>query len=1720
MVKLAIVGMESFFGNCYGLDNFQHSIYEANQHFIPVPHTRYQNIQTTQNIHSKNDFDSEQSSLGAYIENFEIDTFYFKIPPHDLDKYDTQQLLMLKVIDNALRDADLDEKGKLLQNMAIVTVIKDEPVLEMKTGSDSSDKSFLKQQKNLVYNKISSLWNISGPNFSVCVEENSVFDALEIAKMLLTVGSADAVVVGAVNLANNSALWYDRLASMNTGKPTLSYDRNGNGSMLGEGAGAIVLKRYEKAKQDSDRIYAVIDSVVVTHKASATPSESARQCCYRAFEEAEVEPTDIGYLEVFGSGIEEQDKAEINGLLQAYHVPGAELSCAIGSVKSNIGHTYIASGIASLIKTALCLYNRYIPATPQWSGFKKPEIWENSPFYVPTESRPWLLTKEQTKRVAAINSLDKNANFSHAIISEDPSQENRSNKSLQESACYLCPIAANELSALLEQLDVLEQKIKNSSSLSATASEIWSAFHSNSQATYALAIVGHNKKELLREIERGRKGVADAFAQGKEWKSPVGSYFTAKPLGKKGTVAFVYPGAFNSYIGMGRKLFNLFPKTYDRVASFVCDQSQFFRDKQLYPRSLHQLSKRQLEDLETQFLSDTLGLQVSGTGFSVLWTFIMKEYFQVQPQVAFGYSMGESSMLYALNVWVSAEEVSNFVHSSPIFQTRLAGSKTVLHDYWGLSQANAGEDLWHSYVLMAPVSAVKTCLERESQVYLTNINTPTEVVIGGEPQACLRVIQALKCEAFRAPADMVLHCEPTVSEYRELIKLNTTDVNNVKNINFYSSAHYDLLRLDKESLAHSISQGFSQLVDFPRLVHQVYEDGARIFIELGPGNTCSRWISENLQQKEHITMSVNRRGVDDFTAIVRVLAQLLSHRVSMDLSPLYSPILESVKTKKTLIKTVTPDSLPLIPANNTTSETKRSENSAVEKPSNIVLDESQVLEFAKGQVSRVLGKDFESIDPYTKRVRLPSPPYLFVSRVTKLEGQRGEYDTGFIQTEYDVPQDAWYSVDGQIPLGIYEEAGQGILLLLGYLGTDFENQGKRSFRLLDLTATFLCEPPQEVKTLRYDIKIDSYVRTTSNLIVFFHADCFVGDKQIIKISGGCAGLFSEEELEQGQGIIVTEREEKERSRIQKKSFQPLLLCQKSTFEKDDLLHLSQGNIAACFGDNYEQNGLNPSLRLPSKMLTMVDRVISVDPKGGVAGLGLVIAEKTVEPKDWYFLCHFKNDPTMPGSLMIEGSSQVLQFYTLFLGLQKCTLDARFQPISQRPQVSRFRGQVTPTSGKLIYRLEVMEISLSPTPFVICNVDIIFGDKTIATAQNLGWQLSEKPEQTLLVKQNLLQKPVLFNESQVQELTKGAVATCLGPEYQIYDNRRSVCLPNRDLCLVSRILEFEGKRHDLTKTANLVTEYDVSPEAWFFRHNSYPYLPYCTYIEIAGQPCIFLGVYLGAPLLLPEENLHFRNLDGKGTILRDVDVRGKTITDKVHLKSSTVVQGAIIQKFDFQLLCDGELFYQSEMVFGYFSDQMLANQVGLDGGKVVRPWYEDDKNEYLSAIAINLKNPLFQEKFYQAPLSKPYYHLAHGQLNFLDEVLIVEAGGKYQQGYIYGSKDISPTDWYFPYHFYQDPVMPGSLGIEAILQAMQVYALQLDLGRQFKSPRFGQVFNHEMTWKYRGQVTPENHKMYFEVHISKIDVNNERVIIVGDASLWKDNMRIYEVKDIAISLLES
>jgi PfaB family protein len=1827
--KLAIIGMDAHFGSCGSLDAFDRICYEGKQNFIPLPPKRWQGIEEIPELLKQ--YGLDEPPQGGYIKDFEMDFLRFKIPPRDEDQLIPQQLLMLKVADNAIRDAGIKEGG----NVAVIVAMGTELTLhqfrgrcdlswQIKAGLNQANITLSPEQiaelenitkdslhepaqlnqytsfiGNVMASRISALWNFSGSSFTISAEENSVFKALEIAQLLLAHGEVDGVVVGAVDLAGSfeNVLLRNQISPINQGVNTLSFDENTNGWMIGEGAGAVVLKLHKTALEENQRIYSVIDAISCTQDNSwenfskTKSAETIEKTCLLAFKEAVIPPKDIGYLEVFGSGILLEDRAEIKGLNLAYKTNENHLSCAIGSVKANIGNTYAASGIASLIKTALCLYHRYIPATPQWTSPKMPEIWQGSPFYVATESKTWFLEPGQAKRVAAINGLGLDGACSHLILSEELSQQQRPSKYLEQTPFYLFPLAANNQASLLEQIDSLKNAIANSENLSKTAQQAFKTLQKYSQPPYTLAIIGHNQTELLKEIDFAIAGVKNAFEKQGEWYSPLGSYFTANPLGKKGQVAFVYPGMGSSDIAIGKDIFRLFSEIYEKFSTLTKEVGEVLQEKLLYPRSLTKLSASELVEKQAEFLNNGVAMCQSGISLAILYTLIIKDYFQVQPDIAFGYSLGEaSSMLFALGVWCDDGTLSHKLVESPIFKNELCGECLGIDKFFKsqLNQELDKKENWLSFLLKAPLVSVRQAIKQEKCVYITFINTAKEVIIAGEPNACLRVIATLNCNYLPIKFKNALHCEVAKSEYQGLIKLHTIPIHTNPNIQFYSAIDGVPISLNTDSIAKNSARLVCQTVDFPKICDRVYEDGARIFIELGSKNNCSRWISKNLLDKEHVAMSINTKGANDYTNIIKVLAKLISHRVSLDLSPLYFSDTDNSSIVKSIIKRITLGGSSIRSQILTPENKQLFQNQSLSKPmkqdihphnqeikiiqlqlanaqiippqgresdiklppvqkeiqkastisssqvinTHIIWNEADLLEFAEGNISNVFGQEYKIIDTYSRRVRLPMPPYLLVSRVTKLQATKGSFKPCTMTTEYDIPNNAWYSVDKQIPWAIAVESGQCDLLLISYLGIDFENKGHLVYRLLDCTLTFLDDLPKEGETLRYDIKINSFVRNGDNLLFFFSYECFVGNKMVLKMDGGCAGFFSDEQLQQGKGVIYSEKELAEKNKIKKHYFEPLLICQKTSFDKSDLLSLTKGNITTCFGEHYWQDNLNPSLRLPPKDILMLDNVTSIEPAGGAWGLGLIIAEKNLEPQDWYFPCHFKNDQVMAGSLMAEGCGQLLQLYLLYLGLQISTTDARFQAIPGLRQVVRCRGQVTPMSGKLIYRMEITEIGLTPKPYAKSNVEIILNGKIIVHFQDLGLQLSEKKPtnvnpihtQTNLPKfsQQSLQKPALLNESQVQEFCTGSVSKCFGAEYEIYDEGdvKTSRMPNTHLNFVNRVLSVQGTRHQLTKGSSIITEYDVPLKPWYYRQNSSPNVPYSVLMEIALQPCGFLSAYLGTTLLYPHESLFFRNLDGKGHLVKNIDIRGKTITNTSQLISSSNVQGSIIQSFDFQMVCDGEVFYQGDATFGHFSQKALSNQIGLDKGKDIRPWYEKENIKQLPEIKIDLKTVDSRAKYYQIKPHQPNYRLANHQLDLLHEVMIIESGGKSDQGYIYATKNVNPNDWFFKCHFYLDPVMPGSLGVESIIQAMQVYALELGLGKYLKSPQFTSLTDHTTVWKYRGQIPHGQTEMYLEIHITKIEVTEEKVIIVGDASLWKPGLRIYEIKDVAICLQES
>jgi acyl transferase domain-containing protein/3-hydroxymyristoyl/3-hydroxydecanoyl-(acyl carrier protein) dehydratase len=872
------------------------------------------------------------------------------------------------------------------------------------------------------------------------------------------------------------------------------------------------------------------------------------------------------------------------------------------------------------------------------------------------------------------------------------------------------------------------------------------------------------------------------------------------------------------------------------------------------------------------------------------------------------------------------------------------------------------------------------------------------------------------------------------------------------------------------------------------------------------------------------------------------------------------------------------------------------------QPKEIIWDTDDLVEFAEGDIGNVFGEEYRIIDSYSRRVRLPTTDYLLVSRVTELEATVNEYKKSYMCTEYDIPVDAPFLIDGQIPWSVSVESGQCDLLLISYIGIDFQAKGDRVYRLLDCELTFLEEMAFGGETLRYEIHIDSYARNGEQLLFFFHYDCYVGDKKVLIMRNGCAGFFTDDELKDGKGVILNDKDKAQLANAKKTSFTPLMQRNRDVYDYNDMMKLVNGDVASCFGSEYDQKGRNPSLKFSSEKFLMIERITKVDASGGHWGLGLLEGQKDLDPNHWYFPCHFKGDQVMAGSLMSEGCGQMAMFFMLSLGMHANMNNARFQPMPGQSQTVRCRGQVLPQHNTLTYRMEVTEMGMHPYPYLKANIDIILDGKAVVDFQNLAMMIAEQdenspypvslPDNVQLIDQSAaaiqntvsestdtsaeldergiepfkhverplmkvmsdlnapkekgvtpiqhFEAPMVAGQNRVPnqapftpwhmfEFATGNISKCFGPDFDVYKGRIPPRTPCGDLQVVTQVVEVQGTRLDLKKTSSCIAEYFVPSDAWYFTKNSVDnWMPYSLIMEIALQPNGFISGYMGTTLKYPEKDLFFRNLDGSGDLIKQVDLRNKTIVNKSVLLSTTMAGGMIVQSFTFELYVKDEnsaaqaleshdLFYKGTAVFGYFGGDALTNQLGIDNGRTTYPWFEDNNTPKSDIEVIDLSNN--DLALYKAPTSKPHYKLAGGQMNFIDTVSIVEGGGKAGVAYVHGERTIDATDWFFRYHFHQDPVMPGSLGVEAIIELMQTYALKSDLGKAFTNPRFIAPTTL-VKWKYRGQITPLNKQMSLDVHITDIIRSDGEVRLVGDANLSKDGLRIYEVKDIVLSIIEA
>ena len=215
-------------------------------------------------------------------------------------------------------------------------------------------------------------------------------------------------------------------------------------------------------------------------------------------------------------------------------------------------------------------------------------------------------------------------------------------------------------------------------------------------------------------------------------------------------------------------------------------------------------------------------------------------------------------------------------------------------------------------------------------------------------------------------------------------------------------------------------------------------------------------------------------------------------------------------------------------------------------------------------MASVLGPEFAAVDTYPARVRLPDEPLMLVDRILSVDGQKASLGPGRVVTEHDVAPGAWYLDGGHAPVCISVEAGQADLFLCAYLGIDLQAKGLRTYRLLDASVRFHRGLPLPGDVIRYEIEIERFVRQGLTWLFFFHFKGFIGNDLLITMEKGCAGFFTEMEVKNSDGIILTEPGLLPVPGKIPSDWNHLVPRSVEAFSDSQVEALRSGNLAGCF----------------------------------------------------------------------------------------------------------------------------------------------------------------------------------------------------------------------------------------------------------------------------------------------------------------------------------------------------------------------------------------------------------------------------------------------------------------------------------------------------------------------------------------------------------------------------
>lgn len=740
---------------------------------------------------------------------------------------------------------------------------------------------------NIISGRISNRLDFMGANYIVDAACASSLVAVDLGMRDLLSGRCDLAVVGGVHASTPPpiVMIFCQLKAIARSGEIRPFDQRADGTLLGEGVGMLVLKRRADAERDGDRIYALIKGVGVASDGRALGLLAPRVegevlALRRAYEAAGVAPSTVGLIEAHGTATPAGDVAEIEALQRVFGSRGARgPAVALGSVKSMISHLMPASGIAGMIKVALALHQKVLPATLNCEQPNPKLGLDDSPFYLNTDTRPWIHGAAEDPRRAGVNAFGFGGINAHAILEEYVGEASHAPPSFHRHwDSEVLIFSADSRPELIGETERLARALDQAGDIS-LRNLAYTLNVTRELKTWRLAVVACSVQDLTHKLTGALARLKDDRC--KRIRDIAGIYFFEQPLAGEGKLAFVFPGEGSQYRNMLADLCLHFPEVreyFDLMDRAFAEHARgFLPSEVIFPRPETGEPDRH-QETDALWRMDA-GAEAVFAANQALHALLCQ--LDIRPQAMLGHSTGEHSALLAAGAVRMRDEAALIAH--------IRGVNAVY-------QQSKSQGLISDAVLMAAGGAEPSVLHAlvarsSGALHIAMDNCPHQIILCGSAAAVAAA--KIELEARRVICQTLPFGRPYHTPWFEFFcqplreHLDRVDVV-APELDLYSCVTAQRLAPDPDEIRRLVASQWARPVRFSETIQAMYRDGVRIFVEVGPRGNLTGFINDILRGKPYVAIPTNVQHHSGITQLHHLLGQLTAHGVAVRLEHLYA----------------------------------------------------------------------------------------------------------------------------------------------------------------------------------------------------------------------------------------------------------------------------------------------------------------------------------------------------------------------------------------------------------------------------------------------------------------------------------------------------------------------------------------------------------------------------------------------------------------------------------------------------------------------------------------------------------------------------------------------------------------------------------------------------------------------------------------------------------------